>query len=256
MRVSRDVSSCAFAHSATLLSVFRHEGPSRDPKKNLIVAAALACIAGFANLAGFILLGAFTSHVTGSVGRLAADLSRFDWPATGFALILVFTFFLGAALASLLVESAPTPKRPRAYGIALVLEATLLIAFLASTALAPGADVRWLDAQASLLCLAMGMQNSLITRLSGAVVRTTHLTGVVTDLGIEAARWLRWARRTEHATRPDPVVARLLLIIATAFTVGAIAGALLTRTVGPWSLAVPAAGLLLLSWPAFSGRPT
>ena len=40
----------------------------------------------------------------------------------------------------------------------------------------------------------MGMQNSLVTRLSGAVVRTTHLTGVVTDLGIEAARWYRWHR--------------------------------------------------------------
>ena len=53
-----------------------------------------------------------------------------------------------------------------------------------------------------LLCAAMGLQNSLVTRLSGAVVRTTHLTGVLTDLGIEGARWFRlWRANLAHRTR-------------------------------------------------------
>ena len=38
------------------------------------------------------------------------------------------------------------------------------------------------------LLFAMGLQNSLVTRISDAVVRTTHLTGLFTDLGIELSQ--------------------------------------------------------------------
>jgi uncharacterized membrane protein YoaK (UPF0700 family) len=98
--------------------------------------------------------------------------------------------------------------------------------------------------------------------LSGAVIRTTHLTGVVTDLGIESARWFRWLRGRVKlsfgATPPDrPAVARigLLGIIAAAFTSGAIAGAAGATEFRHMALVLPLASLVAGAAYAFaSGR--
>jgi uncharacterized membrane protein YoaK (UPF0700 family) len=122
-------------------------------------------------------------------------------------------------------------------------------------------DPRILDLQAALLCAAMGMQNSMVTRLSGAVVRTTHLTGVVTDLGIEAAQWVRWMRARaafvrRHAGGHELVPPRagrsvLLLSITSSFTVGAGLGASLTLHHGRWAMLVPMLALALAGMYAF-----
>ncbi len=222
--------------------MFRHEGPLRSAKSNGILAGYLAFIAGFSNSAGFVLVGTFTSHVTGSVGRLADDLSREDFPAATFAGLLVLAFFVGAFLASSIIEARPG-ARARGYGIALLIEAAALAGFVALTRLANLRGARALDAQAAILCIAMGMQNSLVTNLSGAVIRTTHLTGVVTDLGIDAARWLRWfthRNASEPAARPATSRTAILLTIACAFVVGAVIGSALTTRWGASAVALPA----------------
>jgi uncharacterized membrane protein YoaK (UPF0700 family) len=208
--------------------MFRHQGPSRSERQNAALAAYLACVGGFVNSAGFVLVGTFTSHVTGNVGRLANDLTLRDLAAAGAAFTMVVAFFGGACAASLIVESRRFKRTPTAYGVALVCEAALLACFglAASTAFADSPRLR--DAEALLLCVAMGVQNSLVTRLSGAVVRTTHLTGVVTDLGIETARWIaHWRRKLRgRRYRERPVVAkiRLHLTILGTFITGAVAG--------------------------------
>lgn len=191
------------------------------------------------NSAGFVLVGSFTSHVTGNVGRLADDLAMRDLAAAGAAFTMIVAFFGGACAASLIVESRRFRRTPTAYGVALASEAALLAGFglVANTAFASSPRLR--DAEALLLCVAMGVQNSLVTRLSGAVVRTTHLTGVVTDLGIETARWIaHWRRKLRGPKyRERPVVAkiRLHLTILATFIAGAIAGCTLALR---WSAAV------------------
>jgi len=49
-----------------------------------------------------------------------------------------------------------------------------------------------LHAVGNLAAFAMGLQNATITEISGAVIRTTHLTGVITDFGLEGVRFLNW----------------------------------------------------------------
>jgi uncharacterized membrane protein YoaK (UPF0700 family) len=243
--------------------VFRHEGPARDPRLNASIAAYLAGIAGFVNSGGFVLIGTFTSHVTGSVGRMSTDLARGDAGAAFFALLLVVSFFCGAFGASLVIEGS-SERRPQAYGIALLLQALLLAAFVFIAGLSRATHPRVLDAQAAILCIAMGMQNSLVTRLSGAVVRTTHLTGVVTDLGIEAARWYRWHRaRTglpallKGRVAPEKPIKQqslLLLTITLAFSFGALLGGLLTLRASRWAMVMPAAATLAAGLYAFTQR--
>ena len=103
----------------------------------------------------------------------------------------------------------------------------------------------------------MGLQNSLVTRLSGAVVRTTHLTGVITDLGIESARWFRYWRGSlservhvplafgkNALTRPSPTKLALLLTIIGAFVLGSMAGAAASHSYGRASLYLPVLGVV------------
>jgi uncharacterized membrane protein YoaK (UPF0700 family) len=234
--------------------MFKHEGPARDPRKNALLAGYLAFVAGFVNSGGFILIGSLTSHVTGSVGRMSTDLAAGHLGASLFALILVTAFFVGAFLASLTLEASSFGRTGTAYGAALLLEGVLLGSFVVIASVSRSTHLRVLDLQAAILCAAMGMQNSLVTRLSGAVVRTTHLTGVVTDLGIEAARWYRWHRSKLRASRPVLVHVILLSVIISAFTLGAVAGAMATVRGKQWAMLAPAFAICLASLYAFFDR--
>src|SRR5688572_14617146 len=110
--------------------MFRREGPSSDPRKSAILAGYLAFVAGFVNSGGFVLIHSFTSHVTGSVGRLAGDIARADGPAALSAAMLVLSFFLGAFSASLIIEGSTERRVPSAYGVALLVEGLLLSLFV------------------------------------------------------------------------------------------------------------------------------
>jgi uncharacterized membrane protein YoaK (UPF0700 family) len=184
------------------------------------------------------LIGTFTSHVTGNVGRLANDLVvAHEARAAATAFTMIAGFFAGAFMSSMMIESNFFGRPQHGYASALGTEALLLMVFVAATNFTESSHPRLKDVEGAVLCAAMGMQNSLVTRLSGAVVRTTHLTGVLTDIGVEAARWFRWWRGTLSSALPvrlsfghNPVVrpnlAKLALLgtIAGSFFVGALAG--------------------------------
>ncbi len=229
--------------------MFRHEGDQRTHRHNQIIAGYLALIAGIVNSAGFILIGSFTSHVTGNVGRFADDLALRS-SAAPFALLLVVAFFAGCFIASMALESS-LRSRPRTYSALLFIEAGLLATFALLSYLMDTRNPRFHDVQAILLCVAMGMQNSFVTRLSGAVVRTTHLTGVVTDLGIESARWFRMWRAKfglivgdAPPTVPQAPRTFLLLTIAGAFILGSMIGAFTAMRWGQLALLLPTIALV------------
>ncbi len=235
--------------------MFRVSTPSPTDTPRRLLAGLLACIGGFVNSAGLLLIGAFTSHVTGNVGRLANDIAALDLGAALAALAMITAFFSGAFLANLLVESGLFRHRENAVALVLVGEAALLCTFVVATHWRFFAvEARGMDLNAAVLCMAMGMQNSLITRLSGATVRTTHLTGVVTDLGIETAHWVRWyglrfrasrsVARDASYERPNDKKLKLLLTIAGAFTGGAVCGAAAVLHLRRHVMWIPAFALL------------
>ena len=248
--------------------MFQKQGPDRSTRHNCLVAGYLAAIAGFVNSGGFLLIGSFTSHVTGNVGRVANDVVASEFHAAAAAVTMVIAFFLGTFAASMTIESDAFRRAPNAYGFALASEGALLLGFTVLTRLAKADHPRARDAEALILCAAMGMQNSLVTRLSGAVARTTHLTGVITDLGIEAARWFRYWRSTlservnvrlsigrPSPTQPSAAKVVLLATIACTFVAGAIAGASAVGRFGHAAMLIPAVAVLACSTYAFmNGR--
>lgn len=230
--------------------MFRHEGVERTDRENRQLAAFLASNAGFVNSASFVLIGVFTSHTTGNVGRLADQLARGDFALAGSAAVLVTAFFFGAFVASMAIESNVFRRLPYTYAALMVAEATLLALFLGATHMIRNGVGR--DLSGALLCFAMGLQNSLVTRVSGAIVRTTHLTGVITDLGIESARWFRFWRANVGARlnlrlaigigppeKPAAAKIALLLTIAGSFISGSIAGALAVAMMQRTAMLIP-----------------
>ena len=238
--------------------MFKNEGADHSDRQHRILAAYLSATGGYVNSAGFVLIGSFTSHVTGNVGRFAISLASRQWAAAGAAAVMITSFFMGAFVASMMIESHFFRRLPFAYGAALLTQALLLVVFTLISNLNVGAHARLKDMESLLLCAGMGMQNSLVTRLSGAVVRTTHLTGVVTDIGIESARWFRFWRGSLNRTlrlpysfgpsvpvQPSIPKMALLVTIAGAFTLGAVLGGIAAVTLPLVAMIFPSAAIVV-----------
>lgn len=209
--------------------------------KKARLAASLAWVGGFVDVVGVIELRVFTSNMTGNTAMIGQALSGAQWWNGFYVYALVTAFLFGAMLAGLLIEGARRLKYKSIYTVALAVEAVLLVAVVLYQKLG-GGNVYVLGI---LPCLAMGLQNATITRISGSVVRTTHVTGIVTDLGLELVQflfWLRdkaWMRKTRHfrlthvsraakVTGTHPTFQRLILLagIWTTFVTGAALGAI------------------------------
>ena len=123
------------------------------------------------------------SHLTGTTSQLGMALAQRDWRMIGHLWGLLIAFSLGAMLSGLIIQNSAL-QLGRRYGIALALESLLL---LLAIPLFKQQQI-WGALSAAMAC---GLQNALATTFSGAVVRTTHLTGMFTDLGIGLGHLLR-----------------------------------------------------------------
>ncbi len=205
-------------------------GRERTPRANRQLGLLLAFVAGAINAGGFLAIQRYTSHMTGIVSGVADDLAL---GRVGLALAgvgLVFTFMAGAVTTTLLVNWARQRRMHSEYALSLLLEAVLLLAFGVLGASLSLHTTLLVPATVTLLCFIMGLQNALVTKISTATVRTTHMTGVITDLGIELGRLIYWNRQVAPAA-PDFVQAdrerlKLHAALLACFAGGGLAGAL------------------------------
>jgi len=163
--------------------MLRHKGIKRNFRHNLMLALLFAMVAGMVNVSGLILLHVFTTNITGHVGTLALSFDTGDFTGVQNILLWIFCFVCGAFVASLLTRLLSRAASRLSYVIPVGLEAGCLLAeivlYTQITVTAGTPDIRVL-----LLFFAMGLQNGMVSVVSGNVVRTTHLTGMITDLGI------------------------------------------------------------------------
>ncbi len=174
-------------------------------------AALLSGIAGMVNAVG--LLGAFhhgLTHVSGSASALGVNVAGGAWDQAMHFMLLLIVFVLGAVLSSVIVRGSNLDLGHR-YGVALLAESLLL-------AVATVLLQQKLNGAAYLLSAAAGLQNAMASTYSGAIVRTTHVTGVFTDIGIVIGNALRGEPREWRKLS-------LLLAIAVGFIAGSVAGA-------------------------------
>lgn len=202
-------------------------------------AGLLAWNAGLVNAVGLMGFShEAISHISGVTTQTGLALSRGDLSIAAHLGAVILAFFAGAVASGAIIGDS-TLRLGRRYGVALGVESALL--FFAMLSLRnEGLYGQYL---ASAAC---GLQNALATTYSGAVVRTTHVTGVVTDLGIAIGRRLRG----EEVPANQPT---LLAILFAGYLLGGVTGALIYDRAGSATLGIPAAvtALLALSYSGF-----
>lgn len=230
----------------------RLTGRERTARANRQLGAILAFVAGAVNAGGFLAVQRYTSHMTGIISSVADELVVGLPLAAAAGLVSLAAFIAGAMVTAILVNWARRRAMQGEYALALMLEALLLLAFGLA-----GANLhRWtellLPGTVLLLCFIMGLQNAIVTKISRAEIRTTHMTGVVTDLGIELGRLVYWNRagcdsdsQTHQPVHADPGRLRLLTAILGMFFAGGLTGALAFQHIG-FSATVPLALLLMV----------
>lgn len=214
------------------------------------LAVTLAWVAGYTNLIAILTCGHVVSHVTGTTSDLGHNAARGVWGGVGLASMLLGAFLVGAVISGLMTELGRRRGWESIYVLPMVIEALMLTAFAIGVEMFEPASGGVGPIHVGLACVAsaaMGLQNATITRISSGVVRTTHVTGVLTDLGLELAHVL-WGIRDRRADATPPVVRRLLgglrvpaavwraLLLATifvSFAVGALLATLVHAHVAP-----------------------
>lgn len=165
--------------------MFRHQGKGRTIKHNLQIAIVLSFVAGIVNVVGFLSIKQLTTNVTGHFALFIYDVSQLDFWKGIIYLLYILSFLLGAFSSSFLIEKYKSNKRLNVFLVPTLIESFILtiVALLTSFQIIQSHNLI-----ACLLLFAMGLQNSFVAKISNTVVRTTHLTGLFTDLGIELSQ--------------------------------------------------------------------
>jgi len=186
----------------------------------------LAFIAGMVNVVGFLgFEHQAVTHLTGTTSMLAAAIAAMDGPAILHFLAILGSFMAGTLFSGFFIQDS-TLQLGRHYGVALLLESLLLCVAV------PLMQHHHMAGLYAAAC-ACGLQNAMVSTYSGAVVRTTHLSGMFTDLGIFLGHALRGLPVDERRLR-------LCFLIISGFLCGGIAGAVVFRRLGYSTLFIPA----------------
>jgi len=197
------------------------------PRWAWLGGGVLAFIAGMVNAAGFMgFQHQSITNLTGSASLLGIAMGTGDGGETLHWALAIAAFLAGAVASGAIVQQR-TLQLGRRYGVALVLESALL--FAAMPLLGEG-DVTGLY----LASAAVGLQNGMASTFSGMVFRTTHVTGMFTDLGIYIGQRLR-------GLAVDQLRIGLSLLVIGTFVLGGVVGAALYVHMQERMLVIPAA---------------
>lgn len=246
----------------------RLTGHERTEKGNWLLGLTLAFVAGATNAGAFLAVHQYTSHMTGILSTLADAIMLKTWSLALASVGGIISFLIGAISCALLVNFGLRHRLRSAFAIPLLIEAFLMLLFGLLGSQLSHIKGLFVPITIMLLCFMMGLQNAVITNISNSVIRTTHVTGMITDLGIELGRLF-------YINKPgierQPVIAdrkriRLFSSLLLSFFVGGLIGVVGFQRMGyaatiPLALvlgllaAVPAYDDLSASWSVMPETP-
>lgn len=216
--------------------MFRHKGKSRTYIHNLRLASLLSFIAGIVNITGVLSVKVLTTNVTGHFAYFAEEMLTRSYLTAMIFLAYIFCFLAGAFVSNLLIEIGIRIKPAVAHTVPMIIEILILTC------------IAMIELQGQIiacaLLFAMGLQNSLVTKVSQSVVRTTHLTGLFTDLGIELSQLFFYRQEAELRRLSKSIYLKLAII--TFFFIGCVLGGFIFKPLGLKTLFL-AAGFLIIA---------
>jgi len=204
-------------------------GSERDTSANRQLALFLTFVAGALNANGFLAVAHYTTHITGLVSTLAGNVISGQDKLIISGLCALIAFIAGATCSTIIMHHASRKKLQSVYAQPLLLEAMLLLLFGLFGDSLRQPRVLYFPEIIIVMCFTMGLQNATVTKMTKAEIRTTHLTGLITDLGSELGRLIYWnskhgAHHNLPAIRADRKKLRLFISLFAVFFAGSITG--------------------------------
>lgn len=199
--------------------------------KLYLISFIMTLIAGYINSAMLIEFGLPVSQMTGISSHISEALVDIDLLELFNSLIILCGFFSGALISGWLIGHSQYQTTPN-YGYALLVNCVLL-------SLATAFSFVQSEISILLASMACGLQNALVASYRGLQLRTTHVTGTVTDLGVHVAQKLKYKKTWSWQ-------GNVLLFLLSGFIIGGVIGIFAYRIVPNWSLIVPASVSLIL----------
>ena len=220
--------------------MFRHKGKTRTLSHNLKIASLLSFVAGIVNVAGFLAVQRLTTNVTGHFAFFVDEIFKLNFWQGFIYFLYIFFFFLGSFVSNLIVEIISKKSDILIYIIPIIIESLILfsIALFGQFLISQNPNIL-----AFSLLFAMGLQNSLVTTISNSTVRTTHLTGLFTDLGIELSQLFFYKQKEQKDKLYSSIKLRLTII--TFFFLGGLLGGICYSTLKLYVLAIAATILII-----------
>jgi uncharacterized membrane protein YoaK (UPF0700 family) len=191
--------------------MLRQSKSDRTLNENLLLASSTAVVSGITNVVGMVAFLAFTSNITGHVANLAKHIVEQNFAEIIVFLIWLFMFFAGAFLSSFIVRSLEDKSYYRAHSIPVIIEIIILlfVAIYGHHFYEETQTEREIVIAAILF--SMGLQNSLVSIVSGGLIKSSHLTGLFTDLGGDISDWLHPKSKKTVVVR-DKIFIRLTVL--------------------------------------------
>ena len=160
---------------------------NREYKNNLHLAATTAAAAAMVNVAGVMVFFAYTSNITGHVATLAEELVKGHWYQAGVVFIWLLMFFGGSFLSQFLITFFEKRGPYFSHAMPIIVESFALLCVGIYGHLFYSESLKETELLIASLIFCMGLQNGMVATISNNQVKTTHLTGLITDLGREVA---------------------------------------------------------------------
>lgn len=204
----------------------RLTGRKRTADGNRHLGFALAFIAGATNAGGFLAVRQYTSHMTGIASSIADNIALGAYSLALASVGAMVFFVMGAACSAVMVNYARRHEMQSEYALPLLIEALLLLCFGIMGARLSVVGGFFVPVTVMLLCFIMGLQNAVMTKLSKGEIRTTHITGMVTDIGIELGKLVyRNGDTPENRVVANRERLSVLTILVLCFVWGGVTGA-------------------------------
>jgi uncharacterized membrane protein YoaK (UPF0700 family) len=192
--------------------MFRHQGKNRTFIHNLRLATLLSFVAGIVNITGVLSIKTLTTNVTGHFAYFAEEVMKHNYSAAITFFIFTVFFLIGSFVSNFLAEliSKKHPNLSHVIPISLEIIVLIGVGIFGGQSELSSFEGKWI---AFSMLFAMGIQNSLVTKISQSTVRTTHLTGLFTDLGIELSQLFFYKKPEETKKLKTSIYLRLSIII-------------------------------------------
>jgi len=213
----------------------RLSGRKRTTNGNRHLGVALTFVAGATNAGGFLAVQQYTSHMTGIVSSMADNIVLGSYELVLSGAVGLLAFLLGAACSAVMINYSRRRRLHSEFALPLLFEALLLLCFGFLGARLSLMEGLFVPATVILLCFIMGLQNAVITKISRAEIRTTHITGIVTDIGIELGKLAYWNAAdvpVQQQVRANRDRLKVLSLLAGSFFLGGVVGALGFKGIG------------------------